>query len=92
MSTHDDGGPAFPGFGRSVAFNLGEKIVEEREGQSDGMTLLDYFAGIAFAQSVLDETERPSTFIAGKYMPTAEGIAGRAYVYADAMIKARKRR
>lgn len=84
--SEQDGGPAFPTFVDQYDYGLQEKRPTTVD---PGMTLRDYFAAKALQQAVRDEEACPSTFIAGKYTPTVEGIARRAYGYADALLKAR---
>ncbi|HWT40992.1 MAG TPA: hypothetical protein VN081_07065 [Dongiaceae bacterium] len=77
MSDIDNGGPAFP---------------TENEHQSgantyhyEGMQLRDYFAAKALPIAAQDELLHPSYDEA-----TYRGTAERAYLYADAMLQARK--
>jgi hypothetical protein len=63
----ETGGPAFPLFAAT--------------GYA-GMTLRDYFAGLAM-QSILARED-------GRFTTTLEFVGGKAYQYADAMLKARK--
>lgn len=51
----------------------------------DGMTLRDYFAGQALHRAAIDESEFPTHGNESSY----RGVAFRAYLYADAMLKAR---
>ena len=50
-----------------------------------GMTLRDYFAAMAIAAAAGDELRQPTYA-----EPTYKGTADRAYLYADAMLKARQ--
>lgn len=77
MSSLNDGGPAFP---------LG--IQRTSSGEVDrwweqGMSLRDYFAGLAF-QSIVLHRER-----SGRDTYTKQELAAEAYCYADAMLAAR---
>jgi hypothetical protein len=51
-------------------------------GQDEGMTLRDYFAAKAM-QSILARED-------GRFTTTLEYVGGKAYQYADAMLKARE--
>jgi len=84
------GGPAFP--------NLASGF---READKTGMTLRDYFAGLALPQAVEDygvpgtrgreDHGQRITPYSAKGVGTREQIITRqAYVYADAMLEARK--
>ena len=74
MSKEDNGGPAFPS--------------EDHDGYTPGMSLRDYFAAKAM-QSLI------GTLTAGNTADVLEGIVGgkriskAAFMYADAMLKAR---
>lgn len=71
----DDGGPAFP-----FATVDGYLCL--------GMTLRDYFAAKAIPVATKWEEDSP-TYDNGQN-PTFQGVAERAYLLADAMLKARK--
>lgn len=75
MSTTNDGGPAFP---LSIT---GDSMVEQY-----GMTLRDYFAAKAIGLAYFAEKSSPT---GSDGEPTYSGIAMRAYLLADAMLKAR---
>lgn len=78
MSTPNDGGPAFPLQWLDFQPTTGDQVVRE---QFPGMTLRDWFAGQALA----------SMTVAPDYSkgPCNQAMAERAYVIADAMLKAR---
>lgn len=73
---HDDGGPAFPTHHR---FDKGASAINE---WTDGMTLLDYFAGQAIT-GLLANDERSGS-------PTEFALD--AYLFAAAMIAEKRRR
>lgn len=73
MGTNNDGGPAFP--------TLGEYTLEHPE---PGMSLRDYFAGLALAPLIT--TAAPELRRSTEYQ---ERTALTAYRWADAMLKAR---
>lgn len=90
MSTPiNDGGPAFPrpaSEGHHV--HDGEHI--HGYGEQSGMTLRDWFAGQALiGQLSGDQTEEAPSH---EVMADAESFASSAYIYADAMLKAREKR
>ena len=78
MTKVDDGGPAFPG----------EK--ETRFGQhndcNEGMSLRDWFAGQALV-GLIAEHAHPT---AGGSWGHLEGISGKAFEFADEMLRARR--
>jgi hypothetical protein len=74
MSNTNTGGPAFPG----TQYANGVQPT----GFSQGMTLRDYFAAKAM-QSILARED-------GRFTTTLEFVGGKAYQYADAMLKARE--
>ena len=76
MSNTNTGGPAFPVFPETSAGH---------GGAFHGMTLRDYFAAKAL-QGFLADTEPCSDL--GEGLPMA--YAKEAYIYADAMLKARE--
>lgn len=85
MSEQDNGGPAFP-------VSTGDPTKEYQDGpytaQFPGMTLRDYFAAKAMLMAYYCESGSPTC--GGTHgNPTYEGIAKRAYLMADAMLKAR---
>ncbi|AVF34251.1 hypothetical protein [Rahnella sikkimica] len=75
----ETGGTAFP-----FVSNGGIQMHQYCEG---GMTLRDYFA----ANSIDIASREPDGTPQGSYFETAEGIASRAYLLADAMLKARNK-
>lgn len=75
----NNGGPAFP-----RPFSKDETYADERIEAQDGMTLRDYFA--AKAMQGLNSSNGP-TWFADSDVPE---MARRAYLMADAMIKARE--
>lgn len=81
IAAHDDGGPAFPEAGLSGLPN--EQFIQGRA----GMSLRDYFAAKALTAIV----ERDAIALDGMAVnaPIAEDSARCAYLYADAMLKAR---
>lgn len=81
MST-PDGGPAFPEMIRSPD---GELI-----GMESGMTLRDWFAGMALQGDLAGETEHFRTEATNKHT-REENLAINAYRIADAMLKAREK-
>jgi hypothetical protein len=75
MSTINDGGPAFSGsYEEFDCDNDRWRVVS-----SGGMTLRDYFAGQAL-----------HNMLGGGHKPNYDIAASDAYLYADAMIKARE--
>ena len=85
MST-DTGGPAFP-------------FVMDKEDFDTGMTLRDYFAAKAPLDSLKFASEEAAAKFAGMSVPTTDEelvvvgfacSARAAYIYADAMLKARQ--
>ncbi len=83
MSTPiDDGGPAYPCDMRGCKVTKAtEDRLFEYSGPMPGMTLRDYFAGQALANSNIDRHDS---------VTWAERVADQAYCIADAMIAARK--
>ena len=77
MSTLQDGGPAFP-----IPLNPGESWRED-QGDPNGMTLRDWFAGMAL-QGMLANPDFNGASDAS--------VAGFAFRQADAMIKGRDRK
>ena len=82
MDTTHDGGPAFP-FYRPEMRAAGGRVTRAHDEQ-DGMSLRDYFAakslqGICACSDDQVETDTDQV----------DFIAGRAYAYADAMLRAR---
>lgn len=74
MTTKEDGGLAFPG--------------KNRYGDNEeGMSLRDWFAGIAIPEMI--QVERQASGDEGEYKPSR--IANWAYEVADAMLEARKK-
>ena len=80
MTKIDDGGPAFAFTYTVGGGELGP--VEQRA--HPGMSLRDYFA----SQALIGIIAYPG-HVAGKEFKTADTCARFAYVYADAMLKAR---
>jgi hypothetical protein len=74
MNNTNTGGPAFP-------FEYFDEQLQ-RARVMHGMTLRDYFAAKAM-QSILARED-------GKFTTTLEYVGGKAYQYADAMLKARE--
>lgn len=87
MSGRDDGGPAFPH--SQVEYWGGEKS----ENKLAGMTLRDWFAGQALQGIIASGYGGGAAHV----RDMADGVAGAAipsaaaYVYADAMLAARKK-
>lgn len=85
--TVDDGGPAFPTEPKNHGYEGAEGT-----GAGEGMTLRDYFATQAMAQ-LMRGPEGPSDW---RMRSSPEGrsfrswVAEDAYLFADAMLKARK--
>jgi len=77
MSNTNTGGPAFPRAG-----NEWDDMAWVEAPAKDGMTLRDYFAAKAM-QSILARED-------GRFTTTLEFVGGKAYQYADAMLKARE--
>ncbi len=78
MSARDNGGPAFP---RPAS----EAHQHGMHRPQDGMTLRDYFAAKAMQAIVRTVLDNPQ-------VPTTEAtIAKDAYIFADAMLKAREK-
>ena len=75
-NTKNTGGPAFPALKTTVNKSPGVYTSEVEP----GMTLRDYFAGLAMQAMVAN----------GGSLGSSEGLARGAYGYADAMIKARE--
>jgi hypothetical protein len=76
----ETGGPVYPGKAMDV-FEMNERGQLELV-YSSGITLRDHFAGLAMQSMLAREDARFST--------TLEFVGGKAYQYADAMLKARK--
>ncbi len=74
MSNTDTGGPAFP----FTDYDSHGDVMDIHS----GMTLRDYFAAKAM-QSILARED-------GRFTTTLEYVGGKAYQYADAMLKARQ--
>lgn len=83
MSARDDGGPAFPAR-HTEHLHGGVSITAHH-----GMSLRDYLAAKAIQMATKWEEERPTGPYSAHMQPTYEGIATRAYLMADAMLKAR---
>lgn len=83
MSDHDDGGPAFP--------NITPDMIEWCR---PGMTLLDYFAGLAMQSMVAGEGARQVAERDDRYDETNWDyiVASNAYVMAEAMLREKRRR
>lgn len=80
MTKIDDGGPAFPLQGIGSAFAHGYA----------GMTLRDWFAGQAMAGWLAASPKVNGNNINGT-KDNAEKLTEAAYIYADAMLEARKK-
>ncbi len=81
MSTIETGGPAFP----TSRINMAGEVVPDEE----GMSLRDYFAAKAMQAMISKhgrEDDNPGFFD----YATDDSIAKCAYIYADAMLEARK--
>jgi hypothetical protein len=74
MSNTNTGGPAFP----TEAYDLERQTLVREE----GMTLRDYFAAKAM-QAILGRTD-------SRFTTDLAFVGGKAYQYADAMLKARE--
>jgi len=87
MPTIDDGGPAYP---TDNEYQTGPDTFH-----FEGMTLRDYFAG-QFLTGVISDGENPALKavttegIEQERREYADGIAAAAYLFADAMLRARK--
>lgn len=75
MSKINDGGPAFPGMERLIGTFSGESV----DNYYTGMTLRDWFAGMALSGLLTQGYD--------KFNPNEFSV--QAYAYADAMINAR---
>ena len=75
MSKQDNSGPAFPRDHASDGHN--------------GMTLRDYFAAKALAGMLSDHTTDCDYRVGETYEEFATAVAESAYIFADAMLKAR---
>lgn len=75
----DASGPAFPYSGVHKGSDMNYII------DNHGMTLRDYFAAKALVIAARGAKGEPE----GAYYETVDGIASRAYLLADAMLKAR---
>jgi hypothetical protein len=82
MTDIDDGGPAFP----TEEWELTQGVVR-RIGIINGMSLRDYFAGMAL-QGMLSANPKDSDTNAELLIKT---VACGAYLFADAMLEERKR-
>lgn len=76
MSIINNGGPAFPRTSRANSMGL---VVDHAQ---DGMTLRDYFAAKALQRFIGTELEGGMLY---------NQVADVAYMYADAMLKAREK-
>lgn len=94
MNTKNDGGPAFPGLWRNASDRVatspnGEVVPPWDSVHLPGMSLRDYFAGLAMQGSL---ASYPAT---SRHPASRDGGAAReaefAYAMADAMIEARKK-
>ena len=74
----NNGGPAFPKPGNSLAGNPKEWVAQ------DGMALRDWFAGQALTGIMVQYPIDPP-------LTTFQGSAALAYLMADAMLKAREK-
>jgi hypothetical protein len=83
VSEQDNSGPAFPRH-RLDWSNLNSDR-PELVAESQGLSIRDYFAAKALAIAAADELLHPTYDVA-----TYKGTAIRAYLYADAMLKARQ--
>ncbi|WP_159124685.1 hypothetical protein [Enterobacter roggenkampii] len=84
MGNLDNGGYAFP-IPNADFQTFAPNTIEEYKRVQSGMTLRDYLAAkalIVAARGADGEAE-------GAYFETVDGIASRAYLLADAMLKAR---
>ena len=84
MSNTNKGGPAFPQNTKIVAA-AGQEL---HQGFIGGMTLRDYFAAKAMAGMLADPDTARTVQKARRKMD--EAVAELAYMYADAMLKARE--
>jgi len=81
MGEIKDGGPAFPGEMRAVAYKVGHENCAQvvNSGIHTGMSLRDWLAGMALPE-----------IMSWGGTHTAEKAAELAYKYADAMLKVRE--
>lgn len=77
----DNGGSAFPTPEHKNAFGI--------VGATEGMSLRDYFATAALSELVKVAYYSPEARLSAQEPLEAERIARHAYVYADAMLKAK---
>lgn len=80
MNKIDDGGPAFPGFKKSREWDEDRADYVAQNIPAGGMSLRDWFAGMAL-QSIINNPNWRDW--------TPRAIASEAYIYADAMIQTR---
>lgn len=93
MRKSDDGGPAYPIERMSAHGILAHTGLPEGDAEyiaalatmTHGMSLRDWFAGQALPTAAADEERHPTCDEA-----TYKGTAERAYLYADAMLRARE--
>ena len=83
MTTHNNGGPAFP------LSDSCREYVNSNRSDANGMHLRDYFAAKAM-QSVLDGSWPDLHLKPKQYLSPIENSAVFAYEIADAMLKARE--
>lgn len=89
MDHIDDGGPAFPVETRQITSGGFSLDRDEMERAARGMSLRDYIA--VEAMSAILHCEVPNKLSAADRGKTvSEYVATKAYVMADAMLKARK--
>lgn len=89
----ENGGPAFPGKNSSIMYpvDLPREVIEKIkkiESFDNGMTLRDWFAGMAISfknQDLAIKTTEDS------FLPLEELIAKNAYIIADSMLKERSK-
>ena len=81
MSTHNDGGPAFP-----------RLYSRSDEDGTHGMSLRDWFAGQVVGHLVSNPNQNPDWIRTATAGEQAQVYAFNAYLIADAMLAARERK
>ena len=90
MSAINDGGPAFPMPGFLSMMEEPQSVIQQYENKpQDGMTLRDWFAGMALPACF--SAPCPAAWAAGS-MEHREQSAAASYMMADAMLAARERK
>lgn len=90
MSTHDDGGPAFPVPPGAATFTGDPRDGAGYEPSQAGMSLRDFFAGMALQGMMANEIATKVMCDCGSPDDAAALIATACYDFSDAMLAARK--